>query len=185
MLAEYKSNNLSVNLLPSEVILERLHGAKITLIRNISIACLVLLIFLTSAAFTLRLSQKQKLEKSSQSLVYAEGKVSSLQDQEKNSLILAQRLAEIDKLYNLDSKQKELFSMIVKIMPVEIAPSQILVDKSGITAQLASHSLSAIDDFFTSLSEQLSKGKLKKVDLDGISYGKDGNFRFSLRIYSG
>lgn len=173
-----------VNLLPSEILMERKQSYKILLINKISIAALLVLIFFASATFGLRIYQGMEFKNVQDNLVYAEGKVASLQDKEGQLLTLKQRLEQIQKLLEGDNKRKGIFNLLIFLVPSEIQISEMSVDKNGeANISLTSSQISSITTLFSNLSSKEKNGGLiSKVELQGLSLGRDGVYRFALRI---
>lgn len=174
----------SVNLLPAEIILQRKQNVRLTLINRISIVALIVMIFATSAALTLRLIQSRALDKEKKDLVYAEGKITSLKDSEGGILILKQRLSKIQTLSSEDLKRKAIFNLIIYLTPVEIEISEIVVDRRGnVVATLSTPSLPAFTTLVDNLgNKEKSMSLIQSVNLENMSYSRDTLYRFSLRI---
>ena len=175
---------ISVNLLPQEILLQKGQRSKLLLINKISIFTLVVLVFFTSATLALRLIQGSALQKSQQSLVYAQDRVTSLKDKEQQIFLLKDRLDSIQSLSDLDVKRREIFNLVVFLTPPDIHILEISVDKDGnMNISLVSPSLSSIGTLVSNLGNQEKNSNLiSRVELQGLSIGKDFVYRFSLRI---
>ena len=172
----------SVNLLPPEMLHKQ--NPKIALINKISIFTLTTLVFFTSATLALRLSQNFELQNVKKNLVRAEEKVTSLRGSEERVTLLKERLAAIQGIMSGDIKRKTIFNLIVYLIPPEIQVSELSVDKGG-NVNLALSGTSSL--FLQTLTDNLANQEknsdmITKVDLDGLSIGKDGIFRASLKI---
>lgn len=177
-------SKITVNLLPPEVIIQRKHNSKLALVNRVSMVALVVLVFFSSTTLALRISQSFELQKAQKGLALAEGRVSSLKSREEQAAILKQRLDAIQNLMGTDAKRKAIFNLIIFLLPPEIQVSDIIVDENGNMAlSLSSPSLRAIEVLTESLSnKEKSSDMVAKVDLDGLSVGKDSAYRFSLKI---
>ncbi len=175
---------LSVNLLPKELIQKRLQTSKLSTLNKISVAALVALIFLTSVALTIRISQNAQLKRAQDGLAYAESRVSSLSEKEGQALILKNRLELIQKVKGLDSKLKAVFNVVIYLTPTDIQVLEASVDKnSNMSLSLNSSSLSSIETLINNLSnKEKNYDMIQKVDLEGMTFGKDGVYRFILKI---
>lgn len=180
-------NKVSINLLPREILLERAHSSKFTLINNISIAVLVLVILLTSAVLLLKISQNKGVENINSQVKTAEGNVIALRSKEETLFALKNRLNSIQALIGgRDENVTGIFNSIITLIPPDVDLYEVTVDKNGtMTASFVSRSLPAIESLFRNLSDKEKNSNLvTKVDLDGISLGRDSTYRFALKISS-
>lgn len=175
---------ITVNLLPQEIILQKSYSAKLIILRKISLTTLFLMVALTALTLVLRLDQNLHLKKSSDNLAYAQDQVSALQEKERNALLLKQRISAIANLLNLDNQRKELFNMVTEFAPPEIVLGKVSIDKNNnLAMEISSSSLLGVEKLFNNLSDPNKTNNLfKKVDLDGLSLDKDGMYHFSLNI---
>lgn len=179
-------NKISINLLPQEIIFQRKQSSKLTLINRVSVAALVVMVFFASATLVLRLSQTGNLKKAEKNLAYAENKVSSLKYKESQLLMLKSRLASIQSIMDSDAKRKAVFNLVIYLTPPDVQISDIAVDKNGgLSVMMSTQSLYSIDALIASLSDkERSGGLISKIDMDGLSLGKNSTYRFSLKISS-
>lgn len=177
-------NKISINLLPQTVLLERIQSSKLSLVNKISIGVLVLVAFLTIGVLLLRVNQNRENEQITSQVKDAENKVSSYSSKEAEAFALKNRLDVILQKMGTDEKIKAMFNMLVSVIPPEVILSDAIVDKNGvITATFTSVNVSGLDKLFASLTNKESNlGLVSKVDLNGISLGKDSSYRFSLKI---
>lgn len=177
---------ISVNLLPSDILLRRSQYFKLSMINKISVGVLVVLIFFTSAAIAMTISQKAELKSSQENLARAEEIVTSLRGTEGELLALKNRLNSIDALRGQDEKRKAIFNLIVYLVPSSIQVSDISVDSKGqVALTMRSSSLQSIQELFDNLGNQEKNSNLvSQVDLNGFAMGKDSVYRFSLKIIS-
>ena len=176
--------SFAVNLLPVEIILQRKQNLKLALINRVSIIFLILLIFATSATLTLRIIQSSKLEKEKKDLVYAESRVTELKNNEGQMIMLKQRLSKIQNLSGEDLKRKAIFNLIIYLTPQEIEISEIVVDRRGnVLATFATTSLSAFTTLVDNLRDkEKNMGLIQSVNMESMSFGRDSQYRFSLKI---
>lgn len=174
----------TINLLPPEILAQRKQSFKISLLNKLSILALLALIFFTAITLALRVMQSFTLKSSEEGLVKAEEKVTALQGKEGQILILKQRLNVISNLMGADNKRKAIFNLIVFLTPAQMQITEGSVDKSGnMSLSLISPSLSILESFLADLaSPQKNLNMISKVDMEGLSLGKDSNYRFSLKI---
>ncbi len=175
---------LVVNLLPNEILLQRRQSSKLALINKISVAALVSLIFFASATLGLRISQNMSLKNAEQNLAYAKEKVSSFQDKEAAAVVLKQRLSQIKTLMGADSKITTIFNLIVYLTPVDVQITEASVDKNGsMIMTLTTSSLPSLETLISSLGNKEKNSDLvSKVELQGLSLGKDSIYRMVLKI---
>lgn len=174
---------LSLNLLPPEILLERKQGEKLKVINNISLALLLSLVLMSSTVLFLKVNQKNTLEQTKDRLGIASKKIESLKDSESKTILLKNRLTEIDKLAGIDTKRKALFNLVIGLTPQDLQISMVSLDKNGnMTLVVNSQSLSAVDQFITKISAKENAELIKKLDLGSFSLGRDGVFRLDLKI---
>lgn len=177
-------NKISINLLPQTVLQERIQSSKLSLVNKISIGVLVLVCFLTIGVLLLRVNQNRENDQITNQTKAAEDKVTSFSSKETTIFALKNRLDAISSKIGTDEKVKSMFNLIAYLTPSGVTLYDATVDKNGsVTASFTSSSLSGIDKLFSSLSnKETNLNLISKVDLNGISLGKDATYRFSLRI---
>lgn len=182
--AEEHVNKLMVNLLPSEILLQRRQSVKLALINKLSIASLLVLIFFASATLGLRISQNFALKNAQQNLVYAEDKVSSFKDKEVEMAVLKQRLNSIKSLLGGDSKITTIFNLVVFLTPSDIQITEASVDKNGsMILTLVAPGLPSLETLISNLgSKEKNSDLISKVELQGLSLGRDSTYRLVLKI---
>lgn len=178
------ASGILVNLLPTEELQKRKHSVRLALINKISIGILAALIFFTSAAFALRLSQNFELQNAQIGLARAEAQVTNLKGKEEQAFILKERLAAISNLLGGDSKRKAIFNLVVFLTPTDILISEASVDRGGnMNLSLKSPTISSIETLISNLGNKEKNADLiAKVSLEGLSLGKDSIYHFSLKI---
>lgn len=177
-------DKISINLLPKEVLLQRKQSSKFATINTISVAILIILVFLSSATLAMRISQNFQLNEVKNNLTLAEQDVAVFQTKEAQLAFLKKRLEVINNLTNGDVKVKAIFNLILAIIPKDINVSEINVDKSGkMVIMISTTSLSSIETLISDLSSQEKNANLvKEINLDTLSKDKDGVYRLSLNI---
>lgn len=166
--------------------LERIQSSKFALIVKISVFVLTFVILITSLVIFLKISQNKEVNDVNVKIKTAEDSVSSFKSVEETLFALKNRLNAIQTLRNEDEKVKSMLSLIIFLIPPEVTIYDASVDKNGtINASFSSKSLSGVQSFFSNLSSKEKNSNLiSKVDLDGISLGKDYTYRFALKIYA-
>ncbi len=179
-------SKISINLLPHEVLLERLQSSKTILINRISIGVLIIVIIVTAIILILKISQNREVEQVNNQTKVAEDKVIAEKSKEETVYALKNRLNSIQSLFNSDKKVKDMFNLVVFLTPPKVILYDFAVDKNGtVVASFRSNSLSAISTLFDDLgNKEKNSNLISKIDLDGISLGKESTYRFSLRISS-
>ncbi len=182
--ANLPNNKLMINLLPLEIILDRKQHFKLIFISKVSIIALLILIFFTSSTLALRFSQTFELKRAEEGLVVAESRVSSLKDKEGQAIALKKRLDSISSILGGDSLRKAIFNMVIYLVPPNIQVQEVSVDKNGnISIDMSSSSLPSIQTLIDGLGDKEKNSDLiSKVDLDGLSLGRDSVYHFSLKI---
>lgn len=178
------NNRLMINLLPLEIILNRKQHFKLKFISKISIIVLLILIFFTSSTLALRFSQTFELKEAEQGLAMAETKVTDLKDKEGQAIALKKRLDSISSILGSDNLRKAIFNMIIYLVPPNMQVLEVNVGKNGdMNIDLESASLSSIQILIDGLGDKEKNSDLiSKVDLDGLSLGKNAVYHFSLKI---
>lgn len=177
-------NFSSVNLLPPEILLQRRQSSKLSFINTLSIVALIVLVFFTSATFALRLSQNLEFKKIETNFARAEEKVTGFKDQEGQIIMLKERLKNIQTLSAGDLKIKNIFNVIIYLIPPEIQISEISISRNGtVNLTINSSSLDSLNTFFSNLENKEKNSDLvAQIYLDGLSIGRDFVYKLSLKI---
>lgn len=177
-------NKLSINLLPQQVLLERVQSSKLSFVNRLSVGVLILIIVVTTGVILFRINQNNENNKITDSVKAAEDKVTALSAKETTAFALKNRMDAISSKIGSDDKVKQMFSLIVYLTPPDVNLFDASVDKNGsVVASFTSSSLAGIDKLFTSLSnKETNFGLVSAVSLNGISLGKDAVYHFALRI---
>lgn len=177
---------ISVNLLPQEIILQRHQSAKYYLINKISIIILAVMIFLASTTLSLRLSQNFALRKVNQDVAYAQEKITSMQSKEEQLVTLKTRLGTIKTLKSGDAKKRSLFNLIVSLAPDSVGITEVTIDRNGnMLLSFVTPKVEDIEIMVSSLTDkEKNMGLISKVELEGLSVGKENIFRVNLNVGS-
>lgn len=159
---------------------------KSVLVIRISIAVLIFVISITAVSLFLKVSQNKEIEDTNSQVQTAENNLVAQRNKEEVLLALKNRLNLIKSLSGGDEKVKSMLSLIIYLTPPNVDLYDASVDKNGtIVASFSSKSLTGVDTLFSNLSSKEKNSNLiSKVDLDGISLGKDLTYRFALKISS-
>lgn len=181
-----KIQKLLVNLLPQEILIERRQSSKLALVNKLSILTLLILVFFTSATLGLRFTQNQELKLNQTNLARAENRVRGLKDKETSIVALKQRLTSIQGLIGGDNKIKGIFNLVIFLTPEDVQITEATVDKNGsMSLSMTTPSLQSLETLIDNLgTKEKNSGMISKVDMDGLSLGKDGLYRFSLKVIS-
>lgn len=179
-------NKISINLLPHEVLLERVQSHKTNFVNKISIGILIIVIAVTAVVAIFRIIQNNEVARVNNQVAVAEKNLMAEKSKEEAVAALKSRLTSIQGLLGSDEKIKAMFNLILFLTPPEITMSDVTVDKNGtVTASFSSTSLASIDRFFADLgNKEKNSGLVSRVDLDGISLGKESAYRFALKIFN-
>lgn len=177
-------SKIVVNLLPNEIVIERVKLAKLANINRLSIGILVALVVLSAGIFSLRFTQNGEVVHITQSLAAEEQKITSLKDKESQVIVLKQRLGDISKLNKGDEKITDMMNLIVGATPIDVEITDVAISKEGnVTVTFSSPSNEKIEELIDNLLTQGGEiGLLSKINLEGVSLGKDGIYRFGMRI---
>lgn len=177
-------SNISINLLPKEILLQRQQSTKLNFLIKLSTGLLILLIFLASATLAMRIAQNLEFKKASDSVAYAQERETNLQSREAQLAFLKERLSLIDQFSQKDKKIKEVFNLVVNLIPQDIQISELSVDKSGnMVILLSTNNLLSLEKMIEDLgNKEKNSNLIKKMSMEGLTRGKDGVYRFSLKI---
>lgn len=177
-------NRITINLLPREVIEGQRKSAGIGFLNKISVVVLVVMVFFASVTLSIRLLQRFNLQTANQNLVLAQSKIDSLDDRENQLALIKEYLSSYKTLSTTDEKKKAVFSLVAFLAPPDVQFSDISISRDGNTVISASTtSLLSIDKLLNDLTDKQKNADLiAKVDVDGLSLGKDSVYRFGLKI---
>lgn len=177
-------NKVLVNLLPPEVLLQRRQSFKLSLANKLSIVALVSLVFFSSVTLAFRLTQNAQMKNAENDLAFATEKINTLKPREQDAILLKGRLESIQKLIGGDDKRKAIFNLVVYLALPNMQISDVSVDpQGGMNISMISRTLESFDDFLSKLShKETNSGIIQKVYLESLSMGRDGTYRFTLKI---
>lgn len=181
---ETSQRKILVNLLPPDVVLMQKEAGKLSLVNKFSIGALLLLVFMTAGTFAIRLVQGSDINQTNQSVVLAESRIADLKDREGYAVVLKNRLNSIENL-TTDTRKVNAFNSIVSVAPADAQIALLSLDKDGVLVMtVSSASLNALESMLRNLGEaSKGNGLISKVELENLSKGRDGIYRYSLRVY--
>lgn len=177
---------MAINLLPVEVTRQQQKEARFYQVQSISIASLLVLIFLSSTTLALSFLQNSSINLANTNLQAAEEKVIQFKDKEGSLVILKNRLTVLDQIIGTPSKQRLVYNLVTALLPPSISPTLAVTDTSGnVTLTLATQDRLALDNYLKDLvNPEKNEGRVAKVDVESLSRGRDGVYRINLKIYS-
>lgn len=175
---------ISINLLPPEIIAEKLKKEKFYKIQFIGVVIILIMVFLTSLALTLRLLQSRNIMKVNAKLAQAQQKVESLKGVEQSVMVLKNRLTVVNQYLGISSKQSSMYKFIDNLMPASLVVTSISVGKGGeVVLQVYMPDPAGLDEFLDSLlSGEDEEHKISDVAIDSLNRGRDGLYRVSFKI---
>lgn len=178
-------NNI-INLLPAEYAQVYAAEERFRKIQQLGIGILALLIFFSSATFTLSLLQTSNILQAQTKLQAAEGAIDQFKPQEESLVLLKDRLNNLQKLSTGPSQSSAMYSLISSVLASSITPTLIVTDTSGnLSLSLMALSSNGIDNLITALVDpQKNHGLVSKVELENLSRAKDGVYRADLKIFT-
>lgn len=178
---------ISINLLPEEFIVEQTKKLKFVKIQSISIAILLLTFFLASLTIALRVLQSQRINQVQGKLTEIESQISGYKTVEDNVVLLKKRIGSINQYLGVSSKGALIYEFVEKNIPSRIIINSLTIDKSGdVFLTLVLPDSISLDAIVNGLLEaQTEKVKIKEISLDGLSRGRDGTYRLSLKLKNG
>lgn len=174
----------SINLLPKEVVAARQKNNAAQTINRLCVFAIVGLVALSAVLLAARLAQSLQLTKSSELLSSVEARVNSLSDRQTQLNLIREYLKSIDSFSSSDSKKKAVFNLVAFIAPPDVSFNDISISKDGSTViSASSSSLLAIEKLITDLSSpERSSELISKIELEGLTLGKDSIYRFGLKV---
>lgn len=178
---------ISINLLPEEFIVEQTKKLKFVKIQSISIAILLLTFFLASLTVALRILQSQRISQVQEKLTAIEGQISGYKTVEDNIVLLKNRVASINQYLGVSSKDALMYEFIEKNIPPQTSINSLTIDKNAdVFLTLVLPDSVSLDSIINGLLEaKTEKIKIKEISLDGLSRGRDGTYRLSLKLKNG
>lgn len=175
---------ISINLLPLDFTKARFEQEKFSHIQTFGIILITLFIFVAIASFAFRFIQSQNIDKLQKQLNGYEERLLTLQKREASVVILKNRLTTISQLTSTQSVNKSMYELMNSLTPVSIIINSLIIDTNG--NMLLSGNTSdvfSLDSYLLSLvNKEKNKDRISGATLENLSRGKDGIYRFSLKI---
>lgn len=177
-------NTININLLPKAVVDQQKRGSGVRFLNKATVVILVVMAFFAAITLSVRLLQRFNLQTANQNLVLAESKLGGLNEREQQLALLKEYLSSYQTLSSSDEKKKAVFSLVAFLAPADVQFTDISISRDGNTVIGASTtSLASIDKLLSDLTNREKNADLiAKVDVEGLSLGKDFIYRFGLKI---
>ena len=175
---------IAIDLLPLEFKSEEIKRAKFVKVQFLSVAIILLMIFLASLTVALSILQSRNLSEVQSNLVRAQQRISGAKDTQASLLLLKDRLTVIKEYLGVPSAQAQMYSLLQNLMPASITVNSISIDKGGEILILAiAPDGNSIDQLLTNLTlKDKNEDKVSKVSVESLSRGRDGIYRISFKI---
>lgn len=175
---------LTIDLLPEEFKETQLKKAKFYKVQSVGVAAIMIVAFLASLVVALRFLQSQKILQTQTRAKEAEEKVIQLTSTQGYLVLLKNRLTVIDQYFGIPSKQAQMYELIEKLLPPAISINSIVVDRNGEALVLATSTDGNSVDLLINnlLSKDTNEDKVKAINLESLSRGRDGIYRISFKI---
>lgn len=175
---------LTIDLLPEEFKQTQIKRSKFYKIQYIGIWIIMLTAFLASLLVALRILQSQTIVQVQSRAKEAETRMSQLTSTQGYLLLLKNRLSTINQYLGIPSRQAQMYNLIGKLLPPSVSISSIAVDKGGEVLILATSSDGGSLDLFINslLSKDTNEDKIKEINMESLSRGRDGIYRLSFKI---
>lgn len=178
-------DKVDINLLPTEVNIERQKQAKFSRVQLISIGILLILILAASVSVAFRIVQSQKQERLSKEVGALEEKVSSYKDKEATLVVLKNRITAITQLLSGERLQTVMFNLITDRIPVSVTITSISVDRAGnVLVSLLAPDSHSLEQTLSELTNSEAFEKISNINIESLASGKDGVFRMNMKISS-
>lgn len=175
---------ISINLLPTEFLTQKLKSSKFYKVQAIGVAIILGMSFLVSLTIALRILQSDNIVQVQARLTEADRRVSDLKSTQASLVLLKDRLEVINQYLRIPSKQTSMYNLIDKLVPSSVFINTIVVDRSGEVQVVASLSDSqTLDNLITSLTaKESNQDIIKEVSIESLNRARDGLYRISLKI---
>lgn len=172
-----------INLLPPEIAVVEKQKSKRVWVVRISSLVIVIVIAITSFALGFGFVKSGEEKQKQKDLETARSQVASLNAEEGYLTLIKQRLNKISQISDSDSKRLLAFNFATETIQNGITIAEINIAKDGgIALNGKASGVDPLGNLFTSLSDQIDKGKINKVRVDNLSRGADEQYRFDLAI---
>lgn len=175
---------LSINLLPSDVILLEKNQARQTTLNQLSIAVIACIVFFTGIIFILKLSQQQQLSGANQELTSAQDQATSLKNEAGIIQTLKKRLETIASFDGLESKGLTWIAIVNGIKPVTIKTNHLAINREGKLAYSGESTGSAdLKVFFDNLTDpKLTEDRVNSINIETLSRSSNDQYKFDLNM---
>lgn len=177
-------DKITINLIPQELRVAQKKEDGLKKLQLFGTMFILLLIFLSSLSYALRILQSQSIDKAQRSVEGVESQISKLQIREQSVLTLKDRVVNISRISALPSKQRIVYNLVKSLTPAGVTISTIAVERDGTAAiSIAASDNGLIDNFTNSLlSPEKNGGKISRVEIDNLSRGSDKFYRASMKV---
>lgn len=175
---------ININLLPPEFKIEQIKKAKFVKIQVIGIITIMFVVFLASMTVTLGILQNQNIKHIKGRISDSEKKITDQKSTQVSLMLLKNRLTAINKYFGTVSKQSEMYQLVMELLPASVSVNSFSVKKEGDILLLAvTKDTASLDEMANTLIyKNTYQDKISSLSLDNLSRGRDGIYRFSLRI---
>lgn len=174
---------IAINLLPPEYKAAEVKTAKFYKVQAISVAAVLVVVFLASLSLALRILQNQNIKVAQANLTDQEEKVSQLKGRQASLFVLKNRLTSISEYLATTSVQAQTYRLLNKLLPPQIAINSLAVDRSGIALIVAvAQDPLSLDTLVSNLISKEAEGQFGEVSIESLNRGKDGIFRLSFKV---
>lgn len=175
---------LNINLLSEEFKIAEVKRTKFYRVQSIGVGIVLTMVFLSSLTVALRFLQSQNLKNLQSRVSAASEKITDLKDTQKTLIFLKDRLNSINQYIDHPSKQSQMYNLAAEVLPKSIAVTSLSVGQTGdilvlATARDADSLDRAVADLTTT---EEGKEKVGQVIVDGVSRGREGIYRLTLKI---
>lgn len=173
---------IAINLLPPEYKAAEAKAAKFYKVQVISVAAVMLVVFLASLALALRILQNQNIKAAQANLTDQEQKVSQLKGRQASLFVLKNRLSAINH-YATTSIQAQTYRLLDKLLPPQIVINSLAVDRQGIAFIVAVvQDPLRLDTLISNLISKEAEGQVSEVSIESLNRGRDGIYRISFKV---
>lgn len=175
---------ISINLLPIEFRQQEIKRAKFYKIQVAGVGVVLLMVFLSSLTIALRILQSQNLSQIQKIITQSEEKISDLKTTQGAIILLKDRLTTINQYLGSPSKQTQMYNLIAELLPSSVSLSGISVGKEGdVILSANTKDSSSLDELANNLiSKEKNQDKIAQISFETLNRGRDGIYRFSLRV---
>ena len=112
-----------------------------------------------------------------------EDKVSTFKDKEATLVVLKNRISVISQLINKVNIQSAMFNLVTEKLPTSATITSISVDRArNVLISLLLPNSSALEQTLSNLAGDDVFEKVNKIDIEGLSIGKDQIYRINLKL---